>query len=397
MSVSRLAHITPIGVEQMGALADQLRDPEVLRLENLDTDLRPPASAGEATRRAIDDDDANSYLPFLGRDVMRQAAAALVARQSGQSYDWRTECVISAGGLSGILNVLLATLEPGDEVLLTDPIYSGLINRVRLAQGVPRYVRLIPSARGWRLDLESLAAIDPARVKVAIVTNPSMPTGAVLTHEEWEAILGFCRNAGCWVLYNAAMERILYDGRRVIHPASASFPGMRDKVITVGAASKEYRMIGWRVGWTVGPAPLVADVARVAIANVVTPVGIAMEAVATAIREGDAEADIKRCVEEWQRRRDAVLDELRDFTVIPPHGGWSCLLDVSPHGMDGVTAAARLLEISKVAVTPMGNWGSAAASRYVRFVFTNEPVTRLRGLGERVRRALRFPSPSPSS
>jgi aspartate/methionine/tyrosine aminotransferase len=384
MSVSRLAHITPIGVEQMGALADQINDPHVLRLENLDTDLRPPASAVDVTTRALEDDAANSYLPFVGRDVMRQAAAALVGRQSGQTYDWRTECVISAGGLAGILNVLLATLEPGDEVLLTDPIYSGLINRVRLAQGVPRFVPLIPSAHGWRLDIQSLDGVDPARVKVALVTNPSMPTGAVLTGEEWEALLGFCRKAGCWVLYNSAMERILFDGRRVIHPAS--FQGMRDKVITVGTASKEYRMIGWRVGWTVGPAAIIADVARVALANVVTPVGIAMDAVATAIREGDA--GIERCVQEWQRRRDLVLDELRDFTVIPPHGGWSCLLEVSPHGMDGATSASRLLEIAKVAVTAMDNWGETPSSRYVRIVFANEPVPRLRGLGERVKRAL---------
>ena len=73
---------------------------------------------------------------------------------SGIDYDWKTQSLISAGGLSGVLNVLLATLEPDDEVLLTDPIYVGLINRVRLAGGVPRYVPLIPSADGWRLDLD---------------------------------------------------------------------------------------------------------------------------------------------------------------------------------------------------------------------------------------------------
>ena len=146
MSVSRLTDITQIGVERMGDLADTLKDADVLRLENLDTDLRPPQSAIECTRRAVDDDNANSYLPFFGLDVLRQAAADLVAAQSGQHYDWKTECVISAGSLSGILNVLLATLEPGDEVLLTDPIYSGLINRVRLAGGVPRFVPLIPSS-----------------------------------------------------------------------------------------------------------------------------------------------------------------------------------------------------------------------------------------------------------
>ncbi len=116
MSVSRLQHITPIGVEQMGALADSLDDPQVLRLENLDTDLRPPRSALDFTKHAVDDDDANSYLPFFGLDVMRRAATGLVGRQAGHDYDWKTECVISAGGLSGVLNVLLATLEPGDEV-----------------------------------------------------------------------------------------------------------------------------------------------------------------------------------------------------------------------------------------------------------------------------------------
>jgi len=384
MSVSRLTHITTIGVEHMGALADSLQDPDVLRLENLDTDLRPPQSALEFTKNAVDDDDANSYLPFLGLDVMRQAAANLVGRQAGHHYDWKTECVISAGGLSGILNVLLATLEPGDEVLMTDPLYVGLINRVRLAGGVPRYVPLIASAQGWRLDANALATIDPRPVKVALLMSPSMPTGALFNHEEWQALIAFCQRANSWLLNDAAMERILYDGRRVIHPAS--FPGMREKVITVGAASKEYRMIGWRVGWVVGPADLVADVARVSITNVVCQTGIAMGAVATAI--GDPNDGIQSCVEEWQRRRDVLLDELRDFVVIPPHGGWSLLLDVSPLGLDGVTASQRLLELGKIAATAMINWGSANSNKYVRFVFANEPVHRLRGIGKRVQQAL---------
>jgi aspartate/methionine/tyrosine aminotransferase len=282
------------------------------------------------------------------------------------------------------LNVLLAMLEPGDEVLMTDPIYVGLINRVRLAGGVPRYIPLIASAQGWRLDADALAMIDPRPVKAALLMSPSMPTGAVFNHEEWQALIDFCQRANSWLLNDAAMERILYDGRRVIHPAS--FPGMRDKVITVGAASKEYRMIGWRVGWVVGPAEIVADVARVSITNVVCQTGIAMGAVATAI--GDPNDGIQSCVEEWQRRRDVLLEELRDFVVIPPHGGWSLLLDVSPLGLDGATASQRLLELGKIAATAMINWGSANSNKYVRFVFANEPVHRLRGIGKRVQQAL---------
>lgn len=384
MSISRLKHITKIGVEDMGDLADSLHDSEVLRLENLDTDLRPPASALEHTRQAVDDDDANSYLPFLGLDSLRQAATNMVARQSGHEYDWKTECIISAGGLSGILNVLLATLEPGDEVLMTDPIYVGLINRVRLAGGVPRYVPLIPTDQGWRLDTLVLEGIDPGPVRLALLMSPAMPSGAVFDNDEWRALVDFCRSADCLIINDTAMERILYDDRSVIHPAS--FADMRDKVITVGSASKEYRMIGWRVGWTVGPAAVVADAARVSISNVVCQTGIAMAAVAAAIN--DADDGIESSVLEWQQRRDVLLQELQDFAVIPPHGGWSFLVDVSPLGMDGAEASRRLLEKGKIAATAMVNWGGDDIKNYVRIVFSNEPVDRLRGIGQRFREAL---------
>jgi aspartate/methionine/tyrosine aminotransferase len=221
-------------------------------------------------------------------------------------------------------------------------------------------------------------------VKAALLMSPSMPTGAVFNEDEWQALIAFCRRADCWLLNDAAMERILYDDRAVIHPAC--FPGMRDKVVTVGSASKEYRMIGWRVGWVVGPTGLIADTARVSISNVVCQTGFAMGAVATAI--GDPEDGIQASVAEWQRRRDVLLAELRDFTVIPPHGGWSLMLDVSALGLDGVAASKRLLEAGKIAATAMVNWGSAASNNYVRLVFANEPVHRLRGIGERVRRSL---------
>ena len=384
MSVSRLEHITKIGVEVMGDLADKLSDPEMLRLENLDTDLRPPQSAVDFTKRAVDDDEANSYLPFFGLDSLRKAATALVERQSGQTYNWETECVIGAGGMSGILNVLLATLEPGDEVLLTDPIYVGLINRVRLAGGVPKFVPLIPSPEGWRLDMEALEKIAPEPVKVALLMSPAMPTGCVFTKDEWGALTNFCKLANCWLIDDTAMERILYNDQPAIHPAS--FSGMRDKVITCGAVTKEYRMIGWRVGWAVGPAEIMADVMRVSISNVVCQTGIAMGAAAAAIK--DPNDGIETSVEEWKRRRDVAVEELKDFDVIPPDGGWSFLVDVSPLDMAAPTASKRLRDKGKIAATPMVNWGSKNSSRYVRIVFSNEPVERLKGLGKRFKDSL---------
>ena len=384
MSVSRLQHITKIGVEQMGDLADSLANPDVLRLENLDTNILPPASAVSFTRNAVGDDDANSYLPFLGLDSTRKAATSLVSRQSGKQYDWKTESVISAGGLSGILNVLFAVLEPGDEVLMTDPTYVGLINRVRLAGGVPRFVPLLPTPDGWQLDRDALHNLDTGAVKAMLLMSPSMPSGAVFDRADWQALVNFCQAADCWLVNDSAMERILFDGREVIHPAS--FPGMRDKVVTVGSASKEYRMIGWRVGWVVGPAKIIADVARVSITNVVCQTGIAMGAVAVAIDDGND--GVSESANELQARRDVILAELNDFVVIPPHGGWSMLVDVSPLGMDGPTASGLLLEKGLIAATPMINWGGEHCANYVRLVYSNETTNRLRGIGDRFRQAL---------
>jgi aspartate/methionine/tyrosine aminotransferase len=175
------------------------------------------------------------------------------------------------------------------------------------------------------------------------------------------------------------MERVLFDDRVAIHPASLK--GMQKRVITVGSASKEYRMIGWRVGWVVGPATILADVARVSITNVVCQTGIAMGAVAAAISsENDG---IFESTKELEARRDLILKQLKDFTVIPPHGGWSMLIDVSPLGLDGPTASDLLLRKGKIAATPMINWGGERCLNYVRIVYSNESLDRLTDIGDR--------------
>jgi N-succinyldiaminopimelate aminotransferase len=383
----RSAEMTPIGVERMGDRADALADPSVLRLENLDTDLLPPASALEATRVAVDDDDANSYLPFFGHDRLRRAASALVernARLNAGSYDWRRQCFISAGGLSGVLNALLALIDPGDEVVMTSPTYVGLINRVRLAGGVPRFIRLQPGESGWRVDVGSIGAALSARTKAFLMMSPSMPSGAVFERDEWAAICKACVKANAWMINDSAMERILFDGAPHWHPAS--FDGMFERTVSVGAASKEYRMIGWRVGWVVCPLAAAEAIGRVAISNVVCPVGIAQQAAAAAIEAPDD--GIAACVATWQQRHDLLLRELSPrFDVIPAAGGWSLLIDCAARGLSGAQASAALLQ-QGVAATSMENWGEPDTARYLRLVYANEPVERLQGIAARFARAL---------
>ena len=384
MPVRRLADLAGIGVDRTGSLADHADDPDLLRLENLDTDLAPPPGVVEATVAAAGRDDANSYLPFLGADAVRERAAALVARQSGVAYDWRATTVITAGGLAGVLNVLLATLEPGDEVVLPDPIYVGLVNRVRLAGGVPRFARYGVRGGVWRLDHDSLDQAVTPRTRAFLMMSPAMPSGAVLTRDDWAAVCDACRRTDAWMVYDAAMSRILFDGAEPVHPAA--FPGMAERTITVGAASKEFRMIGWRVGWVVAPPRIADDVGLVSISNGVCPVGIAQAA--TAVAFDAPEADLVAATATWQRRRDVVIEELAGYKVVRPQGGWSLLVDVLDRGLTGAQASERLLARGRVAATPMVDWGSERSARYVRVVFSNEPEDRLQGLGARFDAAL---------
>lgn len=381
MGVRRLREIPGFNIDRVAAAAGD--DPEVLRMENLDTDVRPPAAAIAATRDALDRDAANSWLPFTGRDDLKEAVAAYIERRGGPRYDGPREIVITGGEGDAMLDALFCLTDPGDEVILTDPTYAGMINRVRLVGAVPRLARLQVAGGEWRLDLDALRAAASDRTRVVFINNASFPTGWVASDDEWEAIADLCRERDLWLLYWGGFEGVLFDGRRVRHPAA--LPGMRDRTVTVGAPSFEQRMIAWRVGWVVAPGDLVNDVSRVQIYNGLVSSGFAQ--VGTRVALAEPPEDLAAANAEWGRRRDETLRQLDGLPVVRPAGAWALLLDVASLGLDCQAVSDRLL-VQRVAATPMRGWGGEVAERHVRFVFSNEPVERLRLLGDRVRAAL---------
>jgi N-succinyldiaminopimelate aminotransferase len=381
---TRLKHITGIGVDRMGSLADSSAK-DFLRLENLDTDIPPDTEAVARTREAASRDSDNSYLPFIGQRHLRDVVARHVSAVSGVSYSGELNCIISAGGLSGILNVLLATVDIGDEVIVTDPTYIGLVNRVHLAGGVPKFVPFQFNAGGyWVLDREALRASVNPKVRAMLLMSPSMPSGACFDPGDWKLICDLCVSHDLLLILDTAMERLVYDGRDIIHPAG--YPGMEDRTITVGSSAKELRMIGWRVGWIVAPERFMPDLAAVSLANVVVPVGIAQDAVAIALERSPF--TMPSYISELCARRDTVIKQLEGLPVGVPGGGWSLLMRVSDFGIDGETMSRRLLE-NGVCATAMKGWGVEHGSQYIRFVFANEPVECLMSLGKRTLSALR--------
>jgi aspartate/methionine/tyrosine aminotransferase len=381
MSVKRLAGIPGFSIDRVAAAAGN--DPEILRLENLDTDLAPPRAAIEATHAALETDEANSYLPFTGRADLCAAVARHVSRFSGVPYA-PEQALITCGGTEATFDALLALTDPGDEVIVTDPTYAGIIQRVRLAGAVPRFVPWVAGDAGWRLDVGALRAAVGEKTRAVVAMSPSMPCGGVLNAEEWAAVAAVCRERSLWLVYIAAMERILFDGLPLLHPAALD--RMAERTVIIGSVSKEFRMIGWRIGWVVAPPGILTDIARVHIYNVVTPTGIAQAGARAALES--PEQDFEACRAEWERRHNAVMDQLKAYPVVRASGGWSLLMDVGKLGLTAGEASKRLLERGKIAATPMTHWGDRNADQYVRLVFSNEPVHRLAELGRRAARAL---------
>lgn len=376
----RLEGIPGFGIDRVAEAAGT--DPEVLRLENLDTDVPPHPDVVEVTRAAVGRDETNSYLPFSGLDEMKLAVASLIRRRGGPDYDPFGEIVITQGEGDNLLNALLALTDPGDEVILTDPTYAGMIQRVRMVGAMPRLVPLRGDEQGWRLDIDALRAAVSDGTRVLFIA-PSIPSGWVPNDDEWEAIADICRDRDLTLLYWALMEAIVFDDRPIVIPSALE--GMRDLTVTCGTVSLEQRLIGWRVGWMVANAELAPTLALVHIYNGVVISGFGQIGAARAIQLG--EDDVRAAVAEWEHRHEELMRQCDGLQVVPAHGGWSVLIDAHACGLDPPELSNRLLE-QKVAATPMTAWGETVAPRFVRLVFSNEPVERLSLLGERLRTAL---------
>lgn len=385
MSVDRLDEVPGFDIDEVADAAGD--DPEVLRLENLDTDLMSehlPDEVIEATREAVGTFDANSYLPFIGKVALREAVADQTNARSGHDYGAENVVITCSTGES-VLDALLALTDPGDEVVLTDPIYAGMINRTRLAGAEPTFVPYSVENEVWRLDVGALRDTVTDDTQVLLLINPSMPSGAVLNREEWGAIRDLCVDHDVRLLYNAIWETLVFDDRPFIHPVSLD--GMAERTVIAGSVTKSYGMIGWRIGWIVGPTDFMNDAARTHIYNTTTPGGIGQAGALAALQ---SEFEPEAYVPELERRRDVVTEQLEGVgvTTIPSGGGWMQLMNVGELGYDSANASELLLEESKVAATPMRHWGDVNSDQFVRIVFSNEPVERLEELGERVERAL---------
>ena len=357
----------------MAELAD--KRPGSFRLENADTDLAPPAHAVKATRDAVGLDRFNSYLPLHGLPELRQAISDRYQADIGARYDPDGEIVVTSGVGEAMLDVLLSYVNDGDRVLMTNPTYNGMAQRVRLAGGVQVFTNQI-EGKGWHLDVSDIRRAARG-CRVIFYGSPAMPTGVVFDRDETEQLAEAAVENDALIVFNGAVDKVLFDRKAVLNPATP--PGLRERTITVGCVTKNYNMVGWRIGWAAGPRELMKPVHDVHIFNGIMASGHS-EAGAAAALSGP-QGYVADSVKTYQRRRDALIAALRridGLRLVVPDGGYFFIANIEAFGVAAGDFCRRLLEEEDVAITPMNAWGADDfGDHHVRFIFTNEPEDRL--------------------
>ncbi|MET8448613.1 pyridoxal phosphate-dependent aminotransferase [Streptomyces sp. NPDC005209] len=308
-------------------------------------DTDGPEEIREAAVRALREGRGNQYPPGPGIPELRAAVAAHQQRRYGLSFDPDTEVLVTAGATEAIAAALLALLEPGDEVIALEPYYDSYAAGIAMAGGTRVPVTLRPHTDGgaaaFRLDLDELRAAVTDRTRLLLINTPHNPTGTVLTREELTAIAELAVERDLLVVTDEVYEHLVFDD--AAHLPLATFPGMRERTVTIGSAGKTFSFTGWKVGWVTAAPELVGAVRSVKQFLTYVASGPFQYAVAEALSLPDTYFDALRA--DMLAKRDLLGDGLRSagFEVYQPQGTYFITTDITPLGEKDAHAFCRAL------------------------------------------------------
>ncbi len=200
----------------------------------------------------------NQYPPMHGLPELRRAVAAHYRRYQGLDFDWASEVTVTSGGTEALACAFLSLIEPGDEVVLFQPLYDSYLPMVRRAGGVVRLVRLEPPH--WRFDRAALEAAFNPRTRLAVLNNPLNPTGSVFADKDLALLAELCVRSDAVAVCDEVWEQVVFDG--ATHRPLMALPGMRERTVKIGSAGKMFALTGWKVGFLCAAPPLTAVLAK---------------------------------------------------------------------------------------------------------------------------------------
>jgi aspartate aminotransferase len=335
---------------------------------DFDTPERIKAAAVEAMRRGQ-----TKYTEVGGIPELRAAVCAKLKRDNGLAYE-PADVLVSVGAKHALFNIVMALLDPGDEVLVPSPYWVSYPEQARLLGGVPVEVPTA-EASGFDLDPGRLAAAVTPRTKLVVLNSPNNPTGAVFSPPALEAVARLAVARGLWVVSDECYEALTFEGR---HVSIASFgPEIKARTIVVNTCSKAYAMTGWRIGYAAGPRELIRAMTDAQSQVTSNPSSIAQWAAVEALT--GPQDEVAKMAGEFDRRRRLIvagLNALPGVRCVMPRGAFYAFANVSglfgrtwqrPEGplalRGSLDVTAFLLEAARVAVVPGKDFGSDAHVR----------------------------------
>ncbi|WP_238445770.1 pyridoxal phosphate-dependent aminotransferase [Salsipaludibacter albus] len=331
-------------------------------------DVDGPDEVVEAAVDALRSGRHNQYAPGGGIPSLRMAIAGHQRRFHGQEVDPDTEVLVTTGATEAVAAALLAMVDPGDEVVALDPYYDSYTAGIALAGGIRVPVTLPPP--DFAFDVDRLVAAITPRTRLLLLNSPHNPTGIVLSRDDLAAIAEVVVEHDLLVVTDEVYEHLVYDDHE--HVPIATLPGMAERTLTISSAGKTFALTGWKVGWAVGPPPLVKATRAVKQFLTYSSGAPLQPAIAGALDLPDSYfAGLSATME---RRRDLLVDGLvgLGMEVTVPAGGYFVSGDIRPLGFDDGLAFCRMLpeQVGVAAIPHQVFWDDPATGRHlVRWSF----------------------------
>jgi len=339
---------------------------KIVHLEIGEPDFATPDNIIEAGISALQNGYTH-YTPASGIKEVREAVAGFVSRMLKCEVD-AAEVVLVPGSKNVLLFTLLATIEPGDEVIMPDPGYPAYHSQVNFIGAVPRMVTLREET-GFRMDLDELRSLVSPKTRMIILNTPQNPTGGVLTEEDIKTVCEIAVEHDLMVVSDEIYSQLVYGFH---HVSPMGQPGMRERTVLMDGLSKSYAMTGWRLGYAVAPKELAAKLDQLMINSSSCAAGFTQMAAIEALSMPESEHAVHRMVKVFEHRRNLVVDGLNAIPGVRcklPQGAFYAFPNVEGTGFNERDLASRLLNEAGVAVLPGTAFGQAGKG-FIRLAYT---------------------------
>lgn len=326
-------------------------------------------TVGDAMR-----DRPNQYPPMPGVPELRQAVAAHNKRFYGLDVNWENQVLVTSGATEALAASMLALIEPGDEVIVMEPVYDSYVPMILRAGGIPRPIRLLPPR--WALTQDALNAAFSHKTKLVLLNSPHNPAGKVYTPDELGMIAERAIHYDSYVVCDEVYEHIVFDDHA--HTPLMGYPDMEDRCLRIGSAGKTFSMTGWKVGYVTAPPALHAALAKAHQFLTFTTPPMLQYAVAEGLQSDDSYfEDLRLSMQHKRDRLSAGLNEA-GFGVLPVEGTYFLTTDIRPTGFTGtdVEFCQHITLNAGVTALPMSAFylpgtvgGKSAPEHFVRFCF----------------------------